>query len=433
MHHDIFISHSSKDKLAADAACAALERNGIRCWIAPRDVVGGVDYVGSLDQSHHGSAPAMLCCFFEPRHRQPRHIKSEITLAFDQRKIILPLRIENIQPAAGMGHFLRNVHWLDAYTPPIEAHLQNMVDTLLRLVPDRRQGKAPSAILRPEDSVVSNDPSLPPGPRTAAPKLKKKEWWWAIPVVAMVAGLIFWGVRRNSLVTGPPPTPQPTPAPIKAQSPAVANPPAGQGMKVGLPGNVTLDLVWIAPGVFNIGSPDSEEGRGGDEGPLTSVTLTKGFWLAKYDVTQGQYEALMGANPSHFKSAGSDAPVEEVSWDDAMAFCQKLTKQERATGNLPAGYAYTLPTEAQWEYACRADTTGPYYAGDLNAIAWYNENTGNTTHPVGQKQPNAWGLYDMLGNVWDWCADWYGAYPGGTVTDPAGPSSGSFRVSRGGG
>jgi len=148
-------------------------------------------------------------------------------------------------------------------------------------------------------------------------------------------------------------------------------------------------------------------------------------------VTQGQYEAVMGANPSDFKAAGKNAPVESVSWDNAMAFCQKLTEQERAAGRLPAGYTFTLPTEAQWEYACRAGTTEPY-AGDPAAMAWYGDNSGGTTHPVATKLPNAWGLYDMTGNVYQWCLDWYGKYPGGTVEDWTGPATGSARVLRGG-
>ena len=139
----------------------------------------------------------------------------------------------------------------------------------------------------------------------------------------------------------------------------------------------------------------------------------------------------MGNNPSHFKMAGKTAPVENISWVDAMAFCEKLTVQENVVGRLPAGYEFTLPTEAQWEYACRAGTTGDY-AGDLDTMAWYAKNSGDTTHPVGTKQPNAWGLYDMHGNVWEWCRDWFEMYRGGAVTNPTGPTSGSVRVGRGG-
>jgi formylglycine-generating enzyme required for sulfatase activity len=150
------------------------------------------------------------------------------------------------------------------------------------------------------------------------------------------------------------------------------------------------------------------------------------------EVTQGQWKALMGGNPSYFKNAGRDAPVEQVSWDDALEFCHRLTERERLAGGLPEGYEYSLPTEAQWEFACRAGTTGDY-AGDLAATAWYLNNSGNTTHRVAQKQANLWGLYDMHGNVWEWCKDWYGDYPVGSATDPTGPSLGTLRVYRGGG
>ncbi len=214
--------------------------------------------------------------------------------------------------------------------------------------------------------------------------------------------------------------------------------------------DLKLDLVWIAPGEFLMGSPAQNllvrwfyevrqkitklgtpgYGTSHSDRPVTRVKLTQPFWLGRTEVTQAQWVAVMGSSPSGFK--GDDLPVETVSWDDAMAFCQKLTERERAAGRLPAGYAYTLPTEAQWEYACRAGTTGNY-AGNLDAMAWYAANSGGTTHPVGTKKANGWGLSDMHGNVWEWCRDWYDAYPGSRVTDPYGPASGSNRVDRGGG
>ncbi len=277
-----------------------------------------------------------------------------------------------------------------------------------------------------------NQPTAVSPARTAycrfAPGRLDVRMWVALVWVVGMAALIWWVTSRNS--TGSKPV-----AEVKlATTPAIVIPAAaGKPWKVGLPGNVALDLVWIAPGTFTMGSPATEVGRDANEGPQTQVTLTQGYWLGKYLVTQVQYQAVMGSNPSYFSASGKDMPVEQVSWDDAMVFCQKLTAQEQAAGRLPAGYAFTLPTEAQWEYACRAGTTGPY-AGNLDAMAWYADNSGHTTHPVGRKQPNAWGLYDMHGNVWEWCADWYGgSLLGGSVTDPTGPASGSFRVFRGGG
>ena len=161
------------------------------------------------------------------------------------------------------------------------------------------------------------------------------------------------------------------------------------------------------------------------------VTLTKPFKMGVHEVTQTQYERLMGVNPSHFK--GADNPVHRVSWNDAVEFCRKLSElpSEKAAGNV-----YRLPTEAEWEYACRAGTNTKYSFGDdasdLEQYAWYDENSGKETHALGGKQPNAWGLYDMHGNVWEWCQDVHGDYPSGAVTNPTGAASGMFRVSRGG-
>jgi formylglycine-generating enzyme required for sulfatase activity len=204
-------------------------------------------------------------------------------------------------------------------------------------------------------------------------------------------------------------------------------PPAGKDFEIS---DLKLDLIWVGPGVFAMGS---QAGEAADkaETPPTRVTLTRGFWLGRTEVTQAQYLAIAGVNPSHFTGEGSSAPVERVSWIEAMAYCDKLTKRERAAGRLPANYVYALPTEAQWEYACRAGTTGQY-AGDPEKISWYDLNSGDTTHSAAQRQPNQWGFYDMAGNVLEWCADWYGNYPGGAATDPTGPADGFFRMARGG-
>lgn len=191
-----------------------------------------------------------------------------------------------------------------------------------------------------------------------------------------------------------------------------------------------MEMVWIAPGTFTMGSPDDEWGRDKAEGIQREVTLTDGFWMGRTEVTQAQYEVVAGANPSRFTEVGPDAPVERVSWVDVSGWCEKLNKRERAAGRLPDGYVYTLPTEAQWEYACRAGTEGtPAY---LDEVAWYEENSGGTTHRVAQKKANAWGVHDMLGNVLEWCRDWYGDYARTAEANPTGPSHGYFRMARGG-
>ena len=194
-----------------------------------------------------------------------------------------------------------------------------------------------------------------------------------------------------------------------------------------------IEFIWIPPGEFRMGSTSRHADS--DEKPVTRVRITRGFWLGKYEVTQRQWAAAMGNNPSYFKNCGGNCPVEQVSWNDVQEFIGKLNGRS-------GGQRYRLPTEAEWEYAARAGTRTYTYAGDLtkptgndpvlNGIAWYDENSGRRTHPAGRKAPNAWGLHDMLGNVWEWVGDRKGDYPGGTVTDPAGPNSGSGRVDRGG-
>ncbi len=178
-----------------------------------------------------------------------------------------------------------------------------------------------------------------------------------------------------------------------------------------------------------MGSPTSEPDRSSDE-VQHEVVLTRGFFLAETECTQGQWEEVMGGNPSEF--TGSERPVECVGWEEAVEYCRKLTAKQRTEGILPDGWEWRLPTEAEWEYAARAGTTGARY-GELDAIGWCYGNSGSFAHPVKQKTANAWGSYDMIGNVWEWCSDWYGEYPTGSVTDPMGPGSGSIRVFRGGG
>jgi len=262
-------------------------------------------------------------------------------------------------------------------------------------------------------------------------------------------------------------------------------PVAGQRWDLPLSSNATLGLAWIPAGTFTMGSPASESRRKADEGPQTQVTLTKGYWMGTTLVTIGQWKAVMGVgvrdqlakeinddtlyelggkqqrlrdfmgwsreaeSTDYLGNENDELPMYFVSWNDAQEFCQKLTAQERAAGRLPAGYVYNLPTEAQWENACRAGTTEATYAGPntaavLDGIAWYAANSaqgytgravrnGAGPRDVAKKQPNARGLYDMLGNIWEWCRDWYGpTYPGGSVIDPTGPASGTERVNRGG-
>ena len=194
--------------------------------------------------------------------------------------------------------------------------------------------------------------------------------------------------------------------------------------------------VRIEPGTFTMGSPESEDGHSSDESQH-DVTITRPFCMKATEVTQGEWQAEMGDNPSYFSSCGPNCPVERVSWDDAVLYANALSGreglQECYTGSTFTGLdctGYRLPTEAEWEYAARAGSTAATY-GLIDSVGWYSDNSGSSTHPVGGKTANSFGLYDMLGNVWEWTGDWYGTYPG-TVTDPLGAGAGFYRVIRGG-
>ncbi len=275
-------------------------------------------------------------------------------------------------------------------------------------------------------------------------------------------------------------------------------PKMGDVFSVALPDDKRLQMLWVKPGSFMMGSPESEQGRDDDE-KQHNVRLTKGYWLGKYEVTYGQWKALMGTDlkeqvrkalnddtvypylgnktlrefwglerdsdpMTRIGNEGDNLAMHYVSYDECIAFCYRLNERERRAGRLPEGYEYALPTEAQWEYACRAGTTTALYNGSINIlgqfnapaldnIAWYGGNSSvgyegrgwltdswaekqypggrSGVRDVGGKQPNAWGFYDMIGNVYEWCSDWYGQYEY-SATDPRGPAIGSGRVNRGG-
>lgn len=218
-----------------------------------------------------------------------------------------------------------------------------------------------------------------------------------------------------------------------------ANSPAPSTLMASQAGSTNIEgMVWIPAGEFTMGSPIDEAGRDMDEGPQTRMVIPHGFWMGKCEVTQGEFQAVMGTNPSNARG-DTNCPVEKVSWYDAVRYCAQRTQQEKRSAKLPEGYAYRLPTEAEWEYACRAGTATRFCYGDdkgefrLGEYAWFIRNGDSMTHPVGTLEPNAWGLHDMHGNVWEWCFDrWQSILPGGSVTNLPVATEDSLRVARGG-
>ncbi len=243
----------------------------------------------------------------------------------------------------------------------------------------------------------------------------------------------------------------------KPDEPGKATNPAADSMLGKEPGQMRDDnglrmkLIWCPPGEFTMGSPTSEADRQNDERQV-EVTLTNGFWLGKYEITQSEWKQVMATEPwqgQELTKEADDFPATFVNWDDAVEFCHKLTERERKAGRVPEGWEYTLPTEAQWERVCRAQTETSFSFGadesKLGEYAWFDDNTGKAgesyARQVGQKKPNPWGLHDMHGNVWEWCRDWYavtrprGRDPEVTEDGPLGLGQrlGSCRVLRGGG
>lgn len=309
--------------------------------------------------------------------------------------------------------------------------------------------------VRPDTLVEQDRPFLAkamvavgtPQAGAAAPSAQKRaangtpgslHWGWPLVVGILVATImilvwIVWRQESGPLMETAMVEEGTTPGTLEGSTPLITPDAGGRTVPPG--------FVYIPPGTFLMGSPPSEDGRTGDETPQ-QVTLTTGFYLQRTEVTQGEWQALMGNSPSYFSNCGAMCPVEMVSWLDAARFANSRSQSEglptcyddaglvQGGGSIYACLGYRLPTESEWEYAARAGTTPSRY-GVLDEVGWYAANSESRTHPVGQLTANAWGVYDMLGNVWEWTNDWYGEY-GGAVTDPSGPPSGTVRVLRGG-
>lgn len=273
----------------------------------------------------------------------------------------------------------------DPGNPEFTEHLRLMREQFLSQKTRNDQSQSQNIVAKPKVMEKSSSSTLK--------KKKRFPWLFAVLGVGAVAVLVVLLIKKKNSQDNSNPS-----------DPNIPN----------------IEMVYLSGGTFQMGS---NSGEFESERPVHSVTLSS-FKIGKYEVTQKQWRQVMGTNPSHF-TQGDDYPVENVSWNDVQAFIQKLCQM--------TGKPYRLPTEAEWEYACRGGTTGERY-GDINAIAWYSGNSGNMTHPIGQKQSNSYGLYDMLGNVEEWCQDWHDFfyYYYSPSYDPKGPDTGVQRILRGG-
>ena len=320
--YDVFISYANQDKNVADAICAALEQNGIRCWIAPRDVPAGRIWGEAIIDAIADSRVMVLV--FSAHSNRSDQVVREVERAVAKGVVIIPFRIDEAVMSGSMEYFLSAYHWLDALTPPLKKHIRSL---------SARVG-----------DLLNKPPESPPEP--------------------------------------PPDVPQ--------------------GF-VDLPGGVKMEIVHIPPGTFMMGSPESEPTSARNERPQHSVTITRGFWLGKYPVTQAQWLAVMPKNPSRYK--GDNRPVDAVPWYG----CQKFIDELSARGQR----RFRLPTEAEWEYACRAGSTATWHFGDdasqLHRYAWFSGNGGACLTSSARGNPMPGGCMTcmaMFGNGVKTCMMW---------------------------
>ena len=460
--YDVFISHSSEDKAVAEGLYRYLKDRNIRCWMDSEDILPGQDYAREIAQAIKKVKVFVLV--FSRFSAGSKHVEKEIILAEKRDDItVIPFRLEDFDyEGTAMEYHLADPQWIDAFPDPepafgrLAAALSAALGSPLSAPPEKKKTHGPEGA--PEPGTAPEPPAAKPSAGPASRPRRKTS---------------AAGSRRFLVIdlSGGPGTEQ-YPFRWTDDEPDLPNDLCRTG---------ELWLRRIPAGSFTMGSPEDETGRGSGAlwagaglaalgagsalffGPLGllgalklaelkrrtgetmhDVTLTREYCMGIFPVTQRQWELVMGSSPSKFRSAGPGTPVEQVSYDDicgadrpwpgkaGVAAGSFLGRLREKTGLA----ALDLPTEAQWEYACRAGTATALNNGNdigsgLAEVGWYDENSGNSKHIVGEKSPNAWGLYDMHGNVWEWCRDWLDSYTG-DGTDPLGPAKGSLRVCRGG-
>ncbi len=495
MKYDAFISYSSKNKATADAICHTLEENGVRCFIAPRDIPLGKKY-GTVIVDAIKQSKVVVLVFSEQSATSP-WVESEINVAFSNLKTIVPYKID----ATLLNNYeefylmLNNRHWIESY-PDYRERFKELVAAVTAVVGIKGAAPKPTAapaptpkpapkpiskptpvapVQAPSPVVVPTPPPTPtppPFPTNMPPVKKRHTWVWVVGVLLFVG--VVWGVALNFLgslgestdsapaeqtevvvdkqesQTAPKsasqkktttesakksvakktstPTTKPTSEAKTVATSQVAEKSATSSSNAQSSSSVAVsdfcEMVFVEGGTFTMGATE-EIGYNAfrNEKPEHKVTVSS-FYIGKYEVTQAQWEEIMGSTTSNWM--GGNYPVEYVSWRDIQEFIRKL--------NQKTGKKYRLPTEAEWEYAAKGGrkSRGYKYSGsdNIDDVAWYNK--VGRPHLVGQKRPNELGIYDMSGNVYEWCQDWYGDYSDASQTNPKGPSSGTFRVLRGG-
>lgn len=362
----IFISYASADKALADRACETLEKAGLPCWIAPRDIPPGADFPTAIVEGIR-AARVLVLLLTEQAAASP-HVLSEIGHAFNGKKRIIPFRLSVAPLPEDLEYFLSLTQWLDAPEGCTDGNLKRLTDATRGALAGEKSGRGPVLV-------------------------KQRTRWLVVAVallVVLVGAFIAWRSHWENVEKATSPEPVPETSPAAAKPKTWVNPVDGQ------------TYAWIPPGEFTMGCSEADSECADDEKPAHPVSIDKGFWLGQTEVTLAAYRKYANGHGATAPAGAGDMPASEVSWAQAKAYCA-------ATGGR-------LPTEAEWEYAARGGKSGPYY-GVVSDIAWYAGNSGDVPHPVGKKKPNAYGLYDVLGNVREWVLDRY--YKKYDVNDPA--------------
>ena len=441
MNHDIFISYSSKQKSIADGVCHYLEENGFKCWMAPRDIPAGSEYGNLIEDAIKACKVVVLV--FSKAASISKWVKGEINVAFTEDKPILPFRIDATEITGGFRVMLNQMHWIDAF-PQYADRLPDLLNSVCgflgrqphkvsdnneRLEAERKakeaECKAKQERLERERAEVQRRaqqevPNLTSPSANAKPKPKKGLWiaLGAVVVVALVLILVLSKKDNDSKSY-----------PFEAPSPQVNM----SDLTITV-NSVSFVMKPVEGGTFWMGAQSADpNGQNYDseadncEQPVHNVTVST-FYIGETEVTQALWKAVMGTNPSYWQA--DYLPVHEISWNDVQEFVRKL--------NSLTGRNFRLPTEAEWEYAAKGGnkSNGYKYAGSnsIGSVAWYFDNSGRHTNAVKCKLPNELGLFDMIGNVREWCSDMYDDYSSGTQTNPNPQStskSNSLRVLRG--
>lgn len=449
--HDIFLSYASADLLRVQPLIQTLQEHGWSVWW-DRTIPPGQTFEQVIQAALDASRCVMV--IWSEAAVVSDWVREEATEG-RERHILIPVMLDEVRPPLGFRQIqaARLFQWqgersdvefvrlVQAVTHLIgEPHREETSIQTPTVPQDTEVGQAPQPeplpgaeiAAAPEPEVdtrheqTRNEAQSPPVP----PKRPVSPLVWLVPVGVLLIAMLWLVIPKTST----PPTvpqsatqpkaetnPKPEAKPVVPDKTETPSPPKTYTNRIG------MQFALIPAGTFRMGSdgPQADD----DEKPVHQVNITRPFYLGIYEVTQAQWKTIMEENPSHFQG-DANRPVEQVSWEDVQRFLSKLNAQEK-------GAPYRLPTEAEWEYAARAETTTAYSFGDdasrLGEYAWYDGNAKGTTHAVGQLKPNAWGLYDMHGNVFEWVQDWYRGYTAEPTADPQGPSSGAGRVMRGGG